>query len=53
MARCGEVIPACQQSAITLPQPEPATVKRSDNAYIFERSVTELFADRVKQPERI
>ena len=30
---------------LDLPQPEPATAKRSDNAYIFERSVTELFAD--------
>ncbi|VVN25410.1 class I SAM-dependent DNA methyltransferase [Pseudomonas fluorescens] len=30
---------------LDLPQPEPATAKRSDNAYIFERSVTELFSD--------
>lgn len=30
---------------LDLPQPEPAMAKRSDNAYIFERSVTELFAD--------
>jgi hypothetical protein len=30
---------------LDLPQPQPATAKRSDNAYIFERSVTELFSD--------
>lgn len=30
---------------LDLPQPDPAGSKRSDNTYVFERSVTELFAD--------
>ncbi|WPP45563.1 class I SAM-dependent DNA methyltransferase [Pseudomonas sp. AN-1] len=30
---------------LDLPQPDPAGAQRSDNAYVFERSVTELFAD--------
>lgn len=35
---------------LDLPQPEPARAERKDNAYIFERSVTELFADGGKPP---
>jgi hypothetical protein len=30
---------------LDLPQPDPAGSQRSENAYVFERSVTELFAD--------
>lgn len=30
---------------LALPQPEPARTARSDNAYVFERVVTEQFAD--------
>ncbi|POG00368.1 class I SAM-dependent DNA methyltransferase [Pseudomonas putida] len=32
-------------SLLDLPQPDPSGSKRSDNAYVFERSVTELFSD--------
>jgi hypothetical protein len=38
---------------LDLPQPEPARAERSDNAYIFERSVTELFANGGKTSRRI
>lgn len=38
---------------LDLPQPEPARAERKDNAYIFERSVTELFADGGKIARRI
>lgn len=38
---------------LELPQPEPARADRKDNAYIFERSVTELFADGGKTARRI
>lgn len=32
-------------SLLDLPQPDPAGSQRSENGYVFERSVTELFAD--------
>jgi len=38
---------------LDLPQPEPARADRNDNAYIFERSVTELFANGGKTSRRI
>ncbi|WP_459207598.1 class I SAM-dependent DNA methyltransferase [Pseudomonas sp. MLB6B] len=38
---------------LDLPQPQPARAERGDNAYIFERSVTELFADGGKSNRRI
>ena len=38
---------------LELPQPEPARADRKDNAYVFERSVTEQFADGGKTARRI
>lgn len=38
---------------LDLPQPQPARAERGDNAYIFERSVTELFPDGGKANRRI
>ncbi|WP_205755123.1 class I SAM-dependent DNA methyltransferase [Azotobacter chroococcum] len=38
---------------LDLPRPEPARAERSDNVYVFERSVTELFADGGKTARRI
>ncbi|MBX9914530.1 MAG: class I SAM-dependent DNA methyltransferase [Pseudomonadaceae bacterium] len=38
---------------LDLPQPEPARTDRNDNAYTFERSITEQFANGGKTSRRI